>query len=131
LISDNEEMVTESCRILANLSRFPLPSPPQAMQNRTILFNDLLMIVMEVITLLLDHSRTTILELTCGILVNLLKSTKNVQYFISYNGHEKFVLYILYIILMNNRLFDLLEWGLDKKKKQLVELAIQGIFNLR
>ena len=44
---------------------------------------------MEVITLLLDHSKVGILELACGILINLLKTTKNVQFFLEYNGHEK------------------------------------------
>lgn len=33
MVSPNEEIVTESCRIIANLSRFPLPSPPKTTQR--------------------------------------------------------------------------------------------------
>ena len=34
MISPNEEIVSESCRIIANLSRFPLPSSPKTIQRR-------------------------------------------------------------------------------------------------
>lgn len=33
MMHDNEEIITETCRIIANLSRFTLPAPPTTMSN--------------------------------------------------------------------------------------------------
>jgi hypothetical protein len=62
LMSDNQEIVTETARILSNITRYPLP-----------LSNHIIHIT-KIATMLLDHQEVDIITYACGILMNLLKN---------------------------------------------------------
>ena len=67
LMNDNIEVVIETERIIANITRYKMDIDGKVLSNCI-----LLLIVVQVITVLLDHQEQGIIELTCGILINVL-----------------------------------------------------------
>lgn len=79
-MSENLEICTEACRLLANISRFRLIDISKTERSS----------ILQICTLLLDHSDTDLIKYASGISMNLLKSRELAEEFIKLNGPEMY-----------------------------------------
>jgi hypothetical protein len=109
-MNDNIEMVTETARILSNISRYPL--------SRT---NPYTIHLAKISTALLDHQEPEIVSLACGILMNLFRNhaTKDI---VDAGCPEKY----------DNvtRILDVIEASLEGQNHRLAIIAAQALHNL-
>lgn len=117
LMSGNIEVVIETERIIANITRYKLDIDEKVLSNCI-----LLLIVVKVITILLDHQEQGIIELTSGILINLLAKNTFCNIVIDSGGIEK------YIILI--RLLDIIGFGIKMDKIDVSIGALKALYNL-